>query len=203
MNFFNSRSKSTFFITRVAVLAAIATILMLFEMPLPIFPSFYKIDISSVPVIIGTFTMGPIAGLCIQLIKDLLNLLTNSASLGVGQLADFLVCGSYIVTAGLIYGKIKTKKTSIIAMIAGTILASIVGCFLNYYVLIPFFAYLFKTPISAFIALGSAINPAVKDLKTLVIFCTLPFNILKFSLISIITFFVYKRLSKFLSLRKK
>jgi len=185
------------------MLAALATILMFFELPLPIFPSFYKIDISEVPVIIGTFTMGPIAGLCIQLIKDLLNFLTNSSTGGVGQLADFAVSASFIIPAGLIYGKMKTKKASIIAMCIGTISASIVGTILNYYVLLPLFAYLFKTPISVFIAFGTAIIPAVTDLKTLVIYCTLPFNIFKFTLVSLITFFVYKRLSFLLSWNKR
>lgn len=139
--------------------------------------------------------MGPIAGVTIQLIKDLLHLIISNDTMGVGELADFLVCITYILPAGIIYKMHHTKKGAVTASIAATAIASISGAILNYLLFIPLFAFVFKAPIDAFVSQGNAIFKYITDLKTLVIFATLPFNLLKFGAISALTILTYKHVS--------
>ncbi len=198
-----SRSKSIFYITRVSLLASISIVLMYFETPLPIFPEFYKIDFSAYPVLIGTFAMGPVAGVTIQFIKDIVHLLISNTSMGVGQLADFIVGVTYILPAGIIYHKLHTKKGAVIGTVTGTVMAVLSGCLLNYFVFIPLFAKVFNVPVSAFVGMGNSISKYIVDLRTFVIFATLPFNILKFCIISSITLLTYKKISPIICMLKK
>ena len=96
---------STKVIAQIGVLGAIAMVLMLFDIPLPFAPTFYKIDFSEVPVLIGAFTMGPVAGALIELVKILLNLLIRGTSTaGVGDLGNFLIgCAMCIPAKGRIF----------------------------------------------------------------------------------------------------
>ena len=94
-----------------------------FEIPLPFAPAFYEIDFSEVPVLVGCFAMGPLAGAVIELIKIILNLAINGTmTAGVGEVANFLIGCSLVVPAGLIYRKMKTRKGAIIGMVTGTLL---------------------------------------------------------------------------------
>ena len=113
----------------IAMMAAIAMVLMLFEVSLPmIAPSFYEIDLSELPVLIGTFAMGPVAGVLIELVKILLKLLIKGTSTAyVGDLANFLVGCSFLLPAGIIYHMKKTKKSAIIGMIAVTVTMDVSG----------------------------------------------------------------------------
>src|SRR5574344_812846 len=106
---------------QIAMLSAVATVLMLVEFPLPfIAPSFYELDFSEVPVLIGAFAMGPLAGAIIELIKILLNFVLNGTmTAGVGELANFLMGCAFVVPAGIIYKKSKTKKNAVIGMVTG------------------------------------------------------------------------------------
>ena len=98
-------------IAQIGMLSAIAVVLMLFEIPLPFAPAFYEIDFSEVPVLVGCFAMGPLAGAVIELIKIILNLAINGTmTAGVGEVANFLIGCSLVVPAGLIYRKMKTRK---------------------------------------------------------------------------------------------
>ncbi len=184
---------------QIGMLSAVAVILMLFEIPLWFAPSFYKIDLSEVPVLIGAFAMGPLAGAAIELIKVLLNLLINgTTTAGVGEFANFLIGCSFVVPAGLIYSKAKTKKNAIIGMAVGAIFMAVVGCILNAFVLLPAYAAAFGMPISAFVEMGSAVNGFVTSLPTFVIFAVGPFNLLKACVVSVIVALIYKRISPIL-----
>ena len=117
---------------QVGMLSAIATVLMLFEIPLPFAPSFYEIDFSEVPVLIGCFTMGPLAGVAIEMVKILLNFLINgTVTAGVGEIANFLIGCALCVPAGLIYKRQGTRKGALIGMAVGTGMMVIVGCVIN------------------------------------------------------------------------
>jgi len=105
-----SQKLNTQSIIKVALLAAIGRILMFMEFPLPIFPSFLKIDISDIPAVIGTLSLGPTAGVVIELIKNILKLLTGTSSMGIGELANFVVGAAYILPLGIIYNKDKSVK---------------------------------------------------------------------------------------------
>lgn len=182
-------------IAQIGMLGAISVVLMLFEIPLPFAPSFYEIDFSEVPVLIGCFAMGPASGAAIELIKILLNFAINGThTAGVGELANFLLGCSLAVPAGIIYRNKHTRKGAIIGMLAGTILMTILGCFLNAFVLLPAYGKAFGLPLDALIGMGTAINRNITGLSTFVVFAVAPFNILKGTLDSLIVFLIYKKI---------
>lgn len=183
-------------IAQIGMLAAIATVLMLFEIPLPFAPSFYEIDFSEVPVLIGCFVMGPVAGAVIELVKILINLLINgTATAGVGEFANLCIGCAFVVPAGIIYRKMRSRKGALIGMVTGTLLMTFVGCFLNAYLLLPTYAKAFEMPIDALVGMGTAVNPMVNSLLTFVVFAVAPFNLLKGFLVSAIVFLIYKKIS--------
>ena len=183
-------------IVQVGMLAAIAVVLMLFEIPLPFAPSFYEIYFSEVPVMIGTFAMGPLAGAAIELVKILLNFFINgTTTAGVGEVANFLIGCALVVPAGIIYRRKRTRKGAIIGMAAGTVFMTLLGCVLNAYVLLPTYAAAFQLPIDSLVAMGTAVNGSITDLFTFVAFAVAPFNILKGVLVSLIVFLIYKKIS--------
>lgn len=183
-------------IVQIGMLAAIAVVLMLFEIPLPFAPSFYEIDFSEVPVMIGTFAMGPLAGAAIELVKILLNFFINgTTTAGVGEVANFLIGCALVVPAGIIYRRKRTRKGAIIGMAAGTVFMTLLGCVLNAYVLLPTYAAAFQLPIDSLVAMGTAVNGSITDLFTFVAFAVAPFNILKGVLVSLIVFLIYKKIS--------
>ena len=186
-------------ITIIGMLGAIAVVLMLFEIPLPFAPSFYEIDFSEVPVLVGCFALGPIAGVLIELVKIILNLLINgSATAGVGELANFVIGCSFCVPAGLIYRRRKTKKAAIVGMVSGTLIMAFLGCFINAYIMLPAYAKAFNLPIDTLIEMGSAVNASITNLFTFVVFAVLPFNLLKGVLVSLIVLLIYKKISPIL-----
>lgn len=187
---------------QVGMLAAIATVLMLFEIPLPFAPSFYEIDFSEVPVLIGCFTMGPLAGATIEMVKILLNFLINgTATAGVGEVANFLIGCALCVPAGMIYKKKKTRKAALLGMTVGTVLMVIVGCVINAYILLPVYAAAFQMPMDALIGMGTAVNPNITGLGTFVMFAVAPFNLLKGVLVSGIVLAIYKKISPIFRMR--
>jgi riboflavin transporter FmnP len=186
-------------LTKIAVLSAIATLLMLVDIPLWFAPNFYQLDFSEVPVLIGTFALGPIAGITIEFMKILLNFVLNGTDTGgIGELANFIVGCSFIVPAGLIYRNKKSVKNALIGMIVGTFMLATVGSLLNYYVLLPVYATIYGAPIDAFVGMGNALNKNIVDLKTLVLYAVVPFNLLKGIAVAAITLLVYKRISPIL-----
>lgn len=191
--------QSTKTLTKIGILGAVSAVLMLFEFPLWFAPSFYELDFSEVPVLIGSFALGPAAGAAIEFIKIMLNFILNgTVTGGVGEFANFVVGCAFIVPAGYIYKRNKTLKTAIIGLVVGTLSLAILGMFLNYYLLIPLYAKVFGAPVQAFIDMGNAVNPAIVDLKTLILYAVVPFNLFKGTVVSIIVLLIYKRLSPIL-----
>lgn len=186
-------------VAQIGMLAAIATVLMLFEIPLPFAPSFYELDFSEVPILIGCFAMGPAAGACIELIKILLNFIINGTmTAGVGEIANLLIGCSFVIPAGIIYRKMHSKKGALIGMVTGTLFMTFVGCFLNAYILLPTYAKAFEMPIDALVGMGTAVNSHITSLFTFVAFAVAPFNLLKGVLVSFIVLLVYKKISPIL-----
>ncbi len=191
-------SEKTRRIAFIGMFAAIASVLMFIEVPLPFAPQFYKLDFSEVPVLIGTFSLGPVAGILIELIKILVHLLLKGTqTAGVGELGNFFVGCAFCVPAGLFYRRKKTKIDAIISMALGTVFLIISGCFMNAFVLLPAYAAAFHMDISALIAMGTEVNAKVDSLFTFVVLCVAPFNLVKGILVSVITFVLYKRISRF------
>lgn len=184
-------------LVQIGMLSALAIILMQFEIPLPFAPAFYKIDFSEVPVLIGCFSMGPFAGVLIELIKVILNVaIKGTMTMGIGDAANFLIGCAFCVPAALIYQKKRTKSGAVTGMVVGTVIMTILGCVLNAYILLPVYAKAFEMPLDALVSMGTEVNGAITGLMTFVLFAVAPFNLLKGILVSLIVFFVYKKILK-------
>ncbi len=190
-------------IVTIGMLSAIAGILYCIDFSIPISPSFYKLDFSELPALIGGFAFGPVAGVLIEFLKVLIKLLLKSTTTAfVGDLANFLVGCMLVLPATVIYQFHKSKKTALLGCIAGTVIMTVFGTIFNAVYLIPAFANLYGMPLEAILGMGSAINPAVKDIWSFVLLMVAPLNLIKGTMISVITMLVYKKLSPILKHKK-
>ena len=183
-------------ITRIALLAAISAVLFLPTFTIPII-GFYKLDLSNLPVLLGGFSMGPLAGLIILGIKSLTGLITTTSG-GVGELADFLLGSALMLPAVLIYRMNKNRKSALIGMTVGTASLTVCGVLANAWLLIPFYVTVMHFPLDAIVKTFTDIIPFVDSLEKMLIFITAPFNILKGVVLSAVTFLLYRHLSPIL-----
>ena len=178
-------------------------VLFLFLLPLFFAPPFYKLDFSELPVLICAFSLGPVAGVVCEFLKVLIHLLLKGTSTAfVGDLANFLVGCSFVLPASILYQKLLSKKGAVASLALGTGVMTVFGSFFNAWFLIPRFAVMYGLPLDAIIAMGTQVNGAITDLSTLVLLAVVPFNLLKGVLVSVLTFFLYKRVER-LFFRKK
>lgn len=184
----------------VGMLAAISVILMLFEFPLPFLaPSFYELDFSEVPILIGAFALGPAAGILTEFVKILLNLVINGTDTAfVGEFANFVMGCAFVVPASLIYKAKKSRKRAVIGLVTGTITMAAAAFFINALVLLPAYSKAFGMPIEVFVEMGTAINPSINGVWTFVLLAVVPFNLFKGVLVSVITILLYKHISPIL-----
>ena len=186
----------------IAILGAVAGLLMLVELPLTfVAPNFYKLDISEVPVMIGTFALGPVAGVLVELVKLLVKFVIKGSSTGgVGELANFLIGCALVIPAGLIYQRKKTKKRAMIGMGAGVLIMAAAGLVINALVLLPFYATaLFETKekgMAILIAAGAKIFPQIDSVWSFALWCVVPFNLIKGAVVFLLTMLLYKRVSR-------
>lgn len=193
------RLGSTHYVTYTAVFAAMAGVLMTFEIPLFFAPSFYKLDFSELPVLICTFYLGSVAGVAAELVKIIVKLLLKGTTTAfVGELANFITSCAFILPASIIYHARPGKKSAILGMAAGTLVLTVFGSLFNAVYLIPKFAEMYGMPLDAIVSMGNEINGAVNSLATLVLFAVVPFNLLKGAVVSLITYLLYKRISPLL-----
>jgi len=191
-------------ITMIAMLSAISAILMVFEFQLPFSPSFIKFDFSDLPIILGGLLLGPMAGGMIGVMKILLNFLLNGTStMFVGELSNLILTLAFVLPASLIYQREKTKKNAVRGLIVSVILTSLLSIISNIYFIFPLYAKMLGMTMEDIVAMVIATNPLVKDTTTMVIFSLLPFNVLKYSIISFLTMMTYKKLSYLVKRRVK
>ncbi|MDO4415063.1 MAG: ECF transporter S component [Erysipelotrichaceae bacterium] len=184
---------------KIAILSAVSAVLMLLEFPLPIAPSFYKMDFSEVGVLIGGFALGPTAAIVIEALKILIKfLLKGSFTMGVGELSNFIIGCAMCVPAAMIYKKEKTRKNALIGLCVGTVCMTVIGVVMNYFVAIPAYVAIAHYPLDVIISMGAAIFPFIKNTFQLVIACVTPFNLIKGVLVSIVTCLLYKHVSPLL-----
>lgn len=196
-------SMSTVYMAKIGLLGAVSAIIMIFQLPLPFAPSFYKLDLSDTISLIGGFALNPMAVVYIQMVKILLNFLIDGTSTGgVGEFANFLMGVSLCYTATFIYHKNKSFKFAVIGLVFGTIAIVITGGLLNLYLLIPAYSKAYGIPIDALVGMGTAVNPNITDLNGLILMATVPFNIVKGIVNSIATILLYKKLSKALMIKE-
>ena len=187
-------------LTMTAVLSAIAFVLAFFEFPVPLSPTFARMDLSDLPALIGAFAYGPVSGILIEFVKNALQLLTSSTG-GIGELANFIMGSSFVVTAGLIYKFHKTKKTAMLACLIASIVMGVGAAIVNYFILLPIFEVFMS--LDQLIASFGEFIPFIKTKLDVVLFNAFPFNLLKGIGISIVTMPLYKRLTPTLKGRQK
>ena len=193
---------STRDLATVAVLAAVASILFMWEIPLLAVVPFYKLDFSNLPVLLATFAMGPLAGTLTLLVKSVIGLL-HSSSQGVGELADFLIGMAMVLPVGFFYRKEKRLRMAVLGMAVGGVCATIVGVLANVYLLIPFYSAVYGMPVESILDMGRQVFPGIQTIWQFVLLITAPFNLVKWTAISVLGGLVYKPLSPILHGRKR
>jgi riboflavin transporter len=179
---------STRTMVTVSLLSALSYVLMLLESP-P-FIGFLRLEFSDIPAIIGAFQFGPLAGLVIELIKNVIKAITATKTAGIGELANFIISIAYVVPAAIIYRKIKGKYKSLTTFAIATIAMTITGFLMNYFVTIPMYATLYGG-IDNVVAVAKGI-PGIKDKFTLILFGITPFNIVKGIFLGVVGHYTYR-----------
>lgn len=184
------------FITITAILGALATVLQMFEFPIPVLiPNFVKFDFSDLPAILATFLVSPISGVAVCLIKNVIHIATSNSA-GIGELANFLTSVCCVLPAGIIYKLKPTKKMAVVAMLIGSLVSGFTSIFINYFITYPFYMNAMGFPLEAILGMYKELNGSVVTLWDCLIWFNAPFTFMKFMVCSIIVFFIYKPLSK-------
>lgn len=184
-------------LVRVGILGAIAFGLMFLDMPLAfVAPGFMKLDISDVPGLIAGFAMGPVNGVLVQLVKNLLNI-TKSTTGGVGELSNFIVGSSFVLASSLIYRRNKTIKSALIGLVVGVLTMTALAMASNYFVVFPLYAKL-MIPMETILNMGKAVNPNIDSLWSMILLSVMPFNIIKGAINGLVAFIAYKRVKNYL-----
>jgi len=195
MKCYNKANSKIRRMTLMGIFAAISTVLMYLELPLPFMPPFLKFDPSGVPILLSSMLFGPSAAIGVTLVKDLIHVLSTTTG-GVGELADFLIMSTFSIVVGLVYRKRSDRKGVLMATLAGSVSIAIMGALANYYLLIPFFSKVM--PMDAIWAACATINPAIDGLSAYILFGAVPFNVIKGLLLTALTLLLYRKLEGFL-----
>ena len=183
-----------------AMFGALSFVLQLFEFPLPfLIPSFVEFDFSDLPALVASFSMGPVSGVLVVLIKNVIHL-TMTTTGGVGELANFLLSTAFVGTAGVIYRFYKNRGGALFGSLSGAVAMSVISVPINYFITYPIY-YNFMSK-EAILAAYQAIFPFVSDIYTCLWFFNAPFNLLKGLVITAITFFIYKHISPLIKGKK-
>jgi len=178
-------------ITVTAVLAAVATVLMFISFNIPVMPSFIKLDLSELPALIASLTLGPVSGIAVCFVKNLVNLLFSTTG-GVGELSNFILGSAFVLPAGILFKKYKSRKSVLIGSTLGAALMAVIGLFSNFFIIYPIYtAFL---PMEAIMGMYQALNPNVETLWQALITFNLPFTFFKGMISTIIAFLIYKKL---------
>ena len=188
-------------LTGTAMLGAVAAVLMYLEFPIPIMPAFVKLDVSELPALIASFAYGPVSGVLVCLIKNLIKLPSTSTA-AVGELFNFVMGALFVGVAGLIYKRNKTRKGAIVGALLGALVMAVVSVPYNYFIVYPAYVVMYHLPLDAIIGMYQAINPNVNGLLACLLVFNLPFTFVKGALDAALCFLVYKPLSPILHGRK-
>lgn len=195
--------KNTRNLVAVGILGAIGAILMILNINIPaIMPVFIKFDFSELPSIIAAFAYGPIGGVMVCLIKNLLNLIFASSTGGVGELSNFILGCAYVIPAGLIYKKFRTFKGAIVSSLVGSFSAAFISFFSNHFLIYPLFT-LIGMKMETIIGMYTAVFPNITTLWQALLYFNVPFTFIKCLFTSLLTFLIYKRISPILRGKKK
>lgn len=184
----------------VAILSAIAYVLMFMEFSVPLMPGFIKMDLSDLPALIGTFATGPVGGILIALIKNILHLTVTSTA-GVGELSNFILNAVFVLPAGLLYKYKRTKASACGGAVLGAVLMAAVSIVSNYFIVYP--VYYNFMPEDTILAAYQAIFPGVDSILQSLVLFNMPFTFIKAMISVVITFLIYKRLVPILNVTRQ
>ena len=179
-----------------AMLAAVAGVLMSFEFSVPMMPPFYKVDFSDVPSVIAVFLMGPVSGICVEVIKLLIKLITvGTNTMYVGELANLIAAFLFVWPLWFLYQKLgANRKAAVEALLLSIVIRTACACFINANITLPLYAKAMSLPLDEVIRMVASVNPAIKDLNGFIILATIPFNVLKVGLNYIVGQLLFVRL---------
>ena len=181
------------FLVTTGVLSAVASVLMMLSFSVPFMPAFIKMDFSELPALIAAFSMGPVSGVCVCLVKNVINL-TMTTTGGVGELSNFLLGCMFVIPAGLIYRIRPTRKSAFIGAVSGSALMAIGSLPLNYYVTYPVYSKIL--PVDKIVGMYQAIFGGVNGLFECLLIFNVPYTFLKGMLNTAIAFVIYKHISR-------
>lgn len=179
-----------------AMLSAVAGVLMSLEFSVPMMPPFYKVDFSDVPSVIAVFMMGPVSGLCVEIIKLLIKLITvGTNTMYVGELANLISSVLFVWPLWFLYKKLgESRSAAVQALLISIVIRTACACFVNANITLPLYAKAMSLPLDEVIRMVASVNPAIKDLNGFIIMATIPFNVLKIGLNYIVGQLLFARL---------
>ena len=179
-----------------AMLAAVAGVLMSLEFSVPMMPPFYKVDFSDVPSVIAVFLMGPVSGICVEVIKLLIKLITvGTNTMYVGELANLIAAFLFVWPLWFLYQKLgANRKAAVEALLLSIVIRTACASFINANITLPLYAKAMSLPLDEVIRMVASVNPAIKDLNGFIILATIPFNVLKVGLNYIVGQLLFVRL---------
>lgn len=179
-----------------AMLAAVAGVLMSLEFSVPMMPPFYKVDFSDVPSVIAVFLMGPVSGICVEVIKLLIKLITvGTNTMYVGELANLIAAFLFVWPLWFLYQKLgANRKAAVEALLLSIVIRTACACFINVNITLPLYAKAMSLPLDEVIRMVASVNPVIKDLNGFIILATIPFNVLKVGLNYIVGQLLFVRL---------
>ena len=191
-------------LTVAAMLSAVAFILMFIEFPIPmLIPAFIKMDFSDLPALLGAFALGPVYGVIISFMKNLLHIVIKGTSTAcVGELSNFILGAIFSAVAGYLYKHHKSRKTAIIGAVAGAVAMAVLSVPSNYFVVYPAYVQFYHMPLEAILGMYQAILPSANSLIKCLIIFNLPFTLVKGLLDAVLCMLIYKPLSPILHGRR-
>lgn len=198
------KKDTTHNLTVAAMLSAVAFILMFIEFPIPmLIPAFIKMDFSDLPALLGAFALGPVYGVIISFMKNLLHIVIKGTSTAcVGELSNFILGAIFSAVAGYLYKHHKSRKTAIIGAVAGAVAMAVLSVPSNYFVVYPAYVQFYHMPLEAILGMYQAILPSANSLIKCLIIFNLPFTLVKGLLDAVLCMLIYKPLSPILHGRR-
>ena len=190
----NNRSKIRF-LAVTGILSAVSAILMMISFSVPFMPSFIKMDFSELPALIAAYSMGPLSGVLVCLIKNLINLPMTTTGC-VGELSNFLLGVCLVLPAGLLYRYRKGRKFALIGAVVGSLTMALVSLPINYFITYPIYTKFL--PLDKIIGMYQAIFSGVDGLFSCLLIFNVPYTFLKGMIDTLLTFLLYKRISPLL-----
>lgn len=185
-------------LTVTAMLSAVGFVLMMIDFSLPMFiPFFVKMDISELPALLASFSLGPVYGVAVCLVKNILAAIFHGSTGGIGEVCNFLLGAAFTATAGLIYKHRKSRKSAAIGALVGAVIMALVSVPVNYFITYPVYAQMFGG-MDLILGAYQELNPNADSLLFCLVMFNMPFTFVKGVLDAVICFLIYKPLSPIL-----